>query len=254
MTNQNQTNASSTLCEEVLNLIPAYAFGATDPEETRFVEKHLGDCPEALAELSIYTDVRDEMLFESPQVAAPPALASRIAAIPKKPPLEVLPSVRVEKSKPRTLNLAPVAAAAAVLLLVVSNLYWLLQVNDLQRVQEEMLAALRRGDVVETLLISTESGSTEPRGSVLWSPGQRVALLRVDNLPIPPQDKEYQLWLLHDSGRFSAGTFRVNEEGVGVMVFEPGEAIESFTAMGITLEPAGGSAAPTSDPVLTGEI
>jgi len=44
----------SPSCEELLALIPAYAIGATDPEETRLVEAHLTACPELAAELKAF--------------------------------------------------------------------------------------------------------------------------------------------------------------------------------------------------------
>ncbi|MEO1166538.1 MAG: zf-HC2 domain-containing protein [Chloroflexota bacterium] len=44
-------------CEEVMTLIEAYAIGATDVEETQFVEEHLADCPKAVAALVTYRDI-----------------------------------------------------------------------------------------------------------------------------------------------------------------------------------------------------
>jgi len=41
-------------CDEIRELLAAYSMGATDPEETALVERHLPDCPEAVAELAEY--------------------------------------------------------------------------------------------------------------------------------------------------------------------------------------------------------
>lgn len=261
MDNQTASSSNSTICEEVLKLIPAYAFGAADPEESRFIEQHLHECPEALAELAAYGEIRDGMLFESPLMTAPSRLQERIAAIPnidKSAPAAPLKLVERVK-KPRTVNFAW-AAAAAVILLVLSNLYWFTQVRSVESQQDnvleeqrDVLAALSNTNAVQTQLIST-ANTEVARGVVWWSPGEQVALLRVDNLLETAQDQEYQLWLIEGDQPTSAGTFRVDEAGTSIFIFEPQAPITGFDVFGITLEPAGGSPAPTTSPILVGEI
>jgi hypothetical protein len=253
-----QTNSNSSLCEEVLNLIPAYAFGATDPEETRFVEKHLSDCPEAVAELSLYGEVRDGMLFETPLVTAPAHLAQKVSQIPKSPvtrPQNVSPLPTGSR-----INFGWAAAAAALILFVISNLYWFTQVQGIQAERaalledQRMFTAMRSGDVLETELAATDTTMTDYSGSVLWQADMQSALLRVENLPTTSANEEYQLWLIGDESPVGVGTFRVNPDGTGVLKFESDTPITAFTAFGITLEPAGGSPAPTTSPMLIGEI
>ncbi|HEX2619361.1 MAG TPA: anti-sigma factor [Phototrophicaceae bacterium] len=272
MTNNTLSNAGSTDCKTVLELIPAYAIGATDPEETRFVERHLNDCPEAAAELQLYSELHDDLLFEAPLVVAPPRLAAKIAQIPK---TEKVAGVQRVNFAPKTQktndkgvrNLTPVwvavAAAAAVLILV--NVYWIGQVNDLQGKQQNLqdtldhqklaLQIANASDATLTHLISTEiTNPVNSSGTVIWSPAQSLALLKVDGMPETPADQEYQLWLIKDEQRVSAGTFRVNTTGEGLLIFETSEPIQDFAVFGITLEPAGGSKEPTTSPVLSGEI
>lgn len=50
-------------CDEIRELLAAYSMGATDPEETALVERHLPDCPEAVAELAEYLALNDAMLY-----------------------------------------------------------------------------------------------------------------------------------------------------------------------------------------------
>jgi anti-sigma factor RsiW len=254
-----QTNSNSTLCEEVLNLIPAYAFGTTDPEETRFVEKHLSDCPEAVAELSLYGEIRDGMLFEPPLVTAPPHLAEKIAQIPRSPKVAVQP-LRPESITRPHFNVGWAAAAAVLVLFVFSNLYWFNQIQGIQAENaalledQRMFTAMRSGDLVETELAATDETMTDYSGSVLWKEDMQSALLRVANLPSTDEDQEYQLWLIGADHLIGVGTFRVNPDGTGVLKFESDEPFTAFSAFGITLEPAGGSPAPTTSPMLIGEI
>src|SRR5689334_11703164 len=134
MTNNTLSNAASTDCQKVLELIPAYAIGATDPEETRFVERHLNDCPEAAAELQLYSELHDDLLFEAPLVAAPSRLTAKITAITR---TEKYSSVDFAAKSPksgttRQRNLTPawLITAAAVAILMLVNVYWIGQVNN----------------------------------------------------------------------------------------------------------------------------
>jgi anti-sigma factor RsiW len=269
-------STTTSICDEVLNLIPAYAFGAADPEETRLVERHLHECPEALVELSTYSEMRDGMLFDAPLVAAPPQLAGRIAQIPKTKQGTSLPNASTSQTLPHkpaasptvktptAINFGWAAAAAALMLIIVSNLYWFTQLRAVQTQQDEALtlvteqaraiAALSSGEIQETTLTSADVTASESNGSLLWSRDQQVAVLRVDNLPAITQEQTYQLWLLAGDQPTSAGIFRVNPAGVGVLVLSPESAMTAFDGVGITLEPAGGSPAPTTPVLLFGEI
>jgi anti-sigma-K factor RskA len=246
-------------CRVVLELIPAYVMGATDPEETRFVERHLKDCPEALSELQIYGDLNDDLLFGAPPVLAPPHLAAKISRIPGatsasrviKIPLPVQP-IRPLWSNPIALA---VAAVAALGLFVLVNAYWLGQIQDLQRREEQQTAALQVAgaeDTTFTLLVSNEVVAFN--GRVMWSPTHDAAVLQVAGLPATASDQEYQLWLINGNLPVSGGTFRVDTSGEGLLVFEPPAPLDTYAQIGITVEPAGGSEQPTTAPVVTGEI
>jgi hypothetical protein len=52
----------------------------------------------------------------------------------------------------------------------------------------------------------------------------------------------------------SAGTFRVDERGRGVLTCNSPEDFQHFARLGITAEPMGGSSDPTSDPVALGSV
>ena len=59
----------TTDCIEIHDLIPAYCLGATDPDETKLVEAHLGACPNAAAEVADICSVRGAAIH-TPVVAA----------------------------------------------------------------------------------------------------------------------------------------------------------------------------------------
>ncbi|MBC8098462.1 MAG: zf-HC2 domain-containing protein, partial [Armatimonadetes bacterium] len=190
MNNTMTPNPDPTICDQVLALIPAYALGVTDVEDTHFVERHLYDCPEAVAELALYTDIQEAMLFDVPLVAAPPGLATRIAEIPAAKTTAAQAPLAL-RSVPTPILSAPTpqrwgmwaAAAAAILLLIASNVYWLARTNAIQAdlttqvaLQNQAIAALTAEDATLTPLVSADSGAG--RGIVGWHGAGAVMQVR----------------------------------------------------------------------------
>ncbi|MCD2441795.1 anti-sigma factor [Agromyces sp. SYSU K20354] len=69
----------------------------------------------------------------------------------------------------------------------------------------------------------------------------------VSGLPELDADQTYELWYLDDSGAVSAGTFDVSGDETWRVLegsFTPGVAV------GVTVEPAGGSPQPTTEPIV----
>ncbi len=67
-------------CDAIQTLIPDYAFGLTDPAETRVVEANLVHCPEAATQLADYRQVQNEMRVSVPQIEPPIQLNDRLMA------------------------------------------------------------------------------------------------------------------------------------------------------------------------------
>ena len=68
--------------------------------------------------------------------------------------------------------------------------------------------------------------------------------MRVANLPPPDAGTIYQAWLIVGDTPVSAGTFAVDEQGDAVHALT-GDLPESFDAVGVSIEPEGGSQTPT---------
>lgn len=73
------------------------------------------------------------------------------------------------------------------------------------------------------------------------------AVIILEGVRKAPADRTHQLWLINDAGTArSAGTVEVAESPKDVIV-ESGVA--SAATVGLTIEPAGGSQKPTTDPI-----
>ena len=107
---------------------------------------------------------------------------------------------------------------------------------------------------VSTLMLEGSEAAPRPRGMLMISPHATWAVLEALNLQPLPEDKAYQLWFITNGTRKSGGVFTVNETGYGQLMVQGMGLITSFHAMGVSIEPAQGSAWPTGANVLWGTI
>jgi anti-sigma-K factor RskA len=91
-------------------------------------------------------------------------------------------------------------------------------------------------------------------GTIVISQDGEHGTLVVDGLPPLDEAFQYQLWLIKDGQRTDGGVFSVDSEGYGALWVSSPAPLSSFPAVGITIEPAGGSPGPTGDKVLGGSL
>jgi hypothetical protein len=211
------------------------------------VETHLPSCAACRALLADYRHLGDDLLFAAPAMAAPPGLTEQMRR-------RLAASRSEEKPAPwwaglRMRSLVPVLGAL-VLLLAITNFYWVGRVNRLQRQATEQSAFLTRLADAPAVPLTADAAAPYAQGVVYRPTDSPVALLCVYGLPALPADKTYQLWLIKDGQRDSGGLFRVTQDGFGLHVIRTERPLSEYSAVGITVEPAGGSPAPTSPRVL----
>ena len=122
--------------------------------------------------------------------------------------------------------------------------------------QEELLAVLAAR---EARLVSMGGLAPSPEGygKIVWAPEQRRAIVQMANLPAPPDDKDYQLWLIKgDQSPISAGVFHFSKSAsdlffvVEELQEDPSPTSNTFA---VTLEPKGGAPQPSGDMFLMGQ-
>lgn len=268
---QNEPNNNRNPCDELNDLLPAYAIGATTPEESARVRALLPDCPDQAADLMLYADLSTGLLDEVAPVEPPAALRAKVlggigTSSQETRPVRVTPMPVPPPSRTRDSGRWAWGAAAAVLaLLVVSNLYWIVTLSEtqdtlnktetalfaLQNEQNNVISLLTNQNTVRVAMRTTSDNAD--LGTVLYDPTDNSGTLIAGGLPPLDTSQTYQLWLIGDTVA-SAGVFEVNADGDGVYVFDPGTPPQDFSLIGISVEPAGGSDAPTTDPIGVGEI
>ncbi len=277
-----------TDCEILAELIPAYSVGATDAEETALVERLLQVCPEGAAELESYLSFADALNYAAPSMQPPASLHDKLMAAaaasakpsvahptsvtsvstPSVPVQPVLTPVRAAPPAARVLSFNRILAGAAGIaaaLLIISNLYWANQVSGLQqqqrdtvalmRSQQDALVSLGTGSADRIQLVSTSgTDASNVLATVLWSPQTTTGILLSEYLPALNPGRAYQLWGIQGDQPVSVGVFEMDEQGVGVLVFNANQPISNYDVVAITDEPSGGSDQPTTTPLAAAQV
>ena len=81
-----------------------------------------------------------------------------------------------------------------------------------------------------------------------------AALIAVLNLDELSQDETYQVWVITKYQKLGVGLLDVDSTGYAQAVIIPGVPFSQIEAIGITVEPAGGSHGPTGASVLAGDM
>ncbi|HLY26339.1 MAG TPA: anti-sigma factor, partial [Aggregatilineales bacterium] len=227
------TPTSTNDCDAVRALIAEYAFGLSDANEVRLVEANLANCSEAARDLAAFREIQAEMRAGIAQIEPPASFRDRLMAAIEEP-LPVAKATLVRRRVPA----AWLIAAAAVLVLILTNLFWLNRVNDLTNQQSQLVAELSAQQNNAFVLTgttnlrwvrlpasqqvsqnNTASGGPLPYALMMWNAQGDRGLLCVWGLPKLQSGTTYQLWLTRGDALVSAGTFHVDDQGKGSLLF-----------------------------------
>jgi anti-sigma factor RsiW len=96
--------------------------------------------------------------------------------------------------------------------------------------------------------------SGQGSGTVLVANDHTYVRVTVSGLPRLEPGQVYQLWFLGRSVPISAGTFAGTDDGSGQLELSGLAWSPDYTGIAITIEPVGGNAAPSSNPVATADL
>ncbi len=268
--NVNPSTQTALDCEALTQLIPEYAFGLTDDAETYLVETNLKRCPEAQALLADYRALQVDLRASVAQVEPSLELGTRLmaavraadaAVAPASAVATPAPALTVTPRKSRRVYAAWITAVAALIVLVITNVYWFSRVNSLSDRLDNLTPTSGSAFVLTDtsglhwvrLPSAVEDGSAS--AFMMWNNDSQTGLLYARGFPELAPGFGYQLWLASDaSGRVSGGVFEVNPTGDGALLVHVDAPIDSYTRAGITTEPVSGSEGPTSPAVVRGDL
>jgi anti-sigma-K factor RskA len=230
--------------------VAAYALGCLEPDERQQFELHLPTCQSCQSDLRAYQSVMTELALAAPRVEPPARLRAAIlqkASPPLSKPVQPATRLSVFSWLGRLFMAHPVAWGIASLVLIValvfSNIFFIAQDNQGQ---------LAQAATFHTVILYDTNPQGDSKALLVISDDGRFGTLVTDNLPALNSQSQYQLWLVKDNTRTSGGLFKVTDTGYGWLKIEATASLLTYQSFGVTVEPAGGSVAPTGLKVLGG--
>ncbi|MFD2080386.1 Putative zinc-finger [Actinopolymorpha cephalotaxi] len=150
--------------------------------------------------------------------------------------------------RPRRRGLLALAAA----LVILAGVGVGAGVVQYQQAQQRTAQAVQERERIETVLAAPDSrtvrGDVRGGGKVTVVVSQQLdrAVVLLDGMSRPPRGRTYQLWFISGDSARSAGVVDVTGSG---RVSEVLSGVGGANAFGISVEPQGGSKAPTTTPV-----
>jgi anti-sigma-K factor RskA len=282
MTDPSNTTPTEMTCAEVTELSGLFVLDALEPEERRAVVAHLETCTEAHEEVRAVGGVAPALAGLAAPVDAPPELKSRVmtayaadaaagqlaaqtqklpgrfstggraARPPAVAPVSAVPS-RAAWQLPTWASWT--MAIAAVLVVAVVGVWGIGLQNRVSQAEQQAAelsqAIAAFSEPGSSVAILRDANDPNASGFAAVSPEGNVYVVMA-GLPDAPAGQVYQAWYIADGQPVSAGLMPADENGLIVMNGSPPAPGTSTVA--ITVEPAGGSAQPTSDPIVVGEL
>ena len=244
-------------CEQIRDLLDAYALGAADAREAAAIEEHVADCVRCWSSLDEAQRVAASLALSTVLQKAPQSLRSRVLAEAERRRRPALPSFpgRLRWLWPAATGaLAAGAVAAATFALVLQA-----EVNDLRddrdrlasdtqnagavlQEQRQLMAVLAAPDARQINLQPADADS-EALAVYYWSSSTRTGALLSSNLPPLSQGRVYQVWLLTGDEVYDVGSFE-SWNGLGQLSMDMQDVSGRPVGIGVSIEDAEGAEEP----------
>ncbi|MCU1433568.1 MAG: anti-sigma factor [Pseudarthrobacter sp.] len=254
-----------------VDLAELYALDAVNDDERAAVDRYISAAPEAERNIFLkrVRQARETLAMSFTAEEEPPAdLFARIvsqlpalaqlpaggSAVPVSAPAAA-PAVRQQAAAPDELSAVRLrreqggqarrrpagarrwlAAAAAAAVIALGGVAVGSYVAD----QNDPLNQVVRAEDVQEATVPVAAGGT---ATVLISSSKDALVVKMNDVPAPPSGKVYQMWLIPKDGSAPVSQGLMDEAALSKPAVVKG--IASAASLGITVEPVGGSAAPT---------
>lgn len=236
---------------EAHTLIGPYVLDAVSDAERRLFEEHLAACPTCARETAELLETT-AVLAGGAEVEPPEDLRGRVLAAVAGT-RQLPPGTGPARGSSWSRRTAALAAAAGIAVAVTLGVLAVDTNRDLARDVQALEQVNERNGRVADLLAAPDAklvrgevtgGGT---GTVVASPAKGEVLFLAHGLARLPDDRAYQLWLIGADGPRPAGLLASTGGGEDLVL---ATGFTGREAVGLTVEPAGGSPRPTTPTVV----
>jgi anti-sigma-K factor RskA len=235
------------------DLKDAYALGALPDDERATVEAYLALHPERQAEIDDMVGIAGLLALAPPEQEPPADLRRRLMQVVESEAVQPRAAESPTSSWFGWLGGLRNVALGAAAVLVVGLLSWnvLLQ-GDVQELRGQVEEARSANEAQQTREIALGGTWAEQgaRAEVTALKDDR-AILVVEDMPSMPEGRTGQVWVIRGEKPEPSGLLEPSGNMAATAITTP---LRGADAIAVTVEPAGGSDAPTSDPVLVQEL
>ncbi|MFD6194453.1 anti-sigma factor domain-containing protein [Streptomyces sp. NPDC060275] len=239
--------------EDLHSLTGAYALHALPEDEREAFERHLAGCATCDQEIREFAAATARLGLAAtavPGAALKERVLHRVSTVRQVPPGGGT-AEKARRAVPRGRVLARWALAACVAAAAGLGGTAVWQYERAQDAGQRAAQAERRAETLAGVLAAPDAESRTARladgasGTLVVSQGQDRAVFLATGLAEPPRGKVYQLWFDDHGTMRPAGLMDPGSTSQAVLMEG---AVDGAAGVGITVEPAGGSKQPTSDP------
>ncbi|MFD5803785.1 anti-sigma factor [Streptomyces sp. NPDC127020] len=240
--------------EDLHSLTGAYALHALPDDERTAFERHLEQCAACERETREFAAATARLGLAATLVPGPAMrdrVLHRVSAVRQVPPGGgAAGKARRVVPRGRGLGRWALAACLAAAAGLGGTAVW--QYERAQDAGDRAAQAEQRAETLTGVLAAPDAESRTARlaggatGTVVVSGDQDRAVFLASGMAEPPRGKVYQLWFDDHGTMRSAGLMDPGRTSQAVLMEG---AVDGAGGVGITVEPAGGSPQPTSDPV-----
>jgi hypothetical protein len=245
-------------CDQVSELLDAYALGAADADEAIALEEHVADCVRCWSSLNEAQRAAASIALSTAFQRAPQSLRDRILAETERGErhraAKLLQLAR--KLLPVGAGVVAVGAAASLGMAVFiqsevsdlrddnDQLVAEIQSTDERLTQQQQLMTVLAAPDVQQVRLEATDPTSQADAIYQWSGSAGAGALLCNNLPPLQQGQVYQVWFLTEGDSYPAGSFR-SWDGIGQLTMDLDDLPDHPLAIGVSIEDAEGAEDPS---------
>ncbi|WHY00677.1 anti-sigma factor [Neobacillus sp. DY30] len=234
------------------NELVSFLIGEESKDERNTLKDHLINCSSCRIELEELQEAWNLIPYKLDDVEVPSELKvevmNHIFSEEKNPS----PITNSKQSKKSIYQYNLYKWAAAVFFLAFAGVLWS-HIYHSNQFQEETKQTQAPTKVLQVFALksNTPSDTIKQGKAWLYQQGDKKQLVfQLEGLTETKGTEAYQVWLIREGKRRSAGVFHVDSQGNGVLTYELKENEEVFEAIGVSLEPDANGTQPRGQKVL----